>query len=92
MSNLLTGQAQEVAVTGVTSDRRPVTCGVPQGAILGPVLLKLLINSLNAGLEGILSKLADDTKLGGAVLGGQKGPAESPGQMTGLGNHQLCEV
>lgn len=44
-------------------------------------------------IKGILSKFVNDNKMGGALdsLQGQ-GTAERPGQIRGLGNHQLYQV
>ena len=59
----LSNREQCVEVNGVRSDFLPVSCGVPQGSILGPQLFLLYINDLCISVNCDLSLYADDSAL-----------------------------
>ena len=67
--NYLQGREQCVAIGGCKSAHRPVTSGVPQGSILGPLFFVLFINDMMECVsEGTnIALYADDTKLWRAI-------------------------
>jgi retron-type reverse transcriptase len=60
----LTNRKQKCFVNGNFSDSCPITCGVPQGCIIGPLLFLVYINDLLECLnEGLPRMYADDTNI-----------------------------
>ena len=57
----LGGRVQAVEISGVFSELRSVTCGVPQGSILGPLLFLIYVNDMKAAFNCLL--YADDSAL-----------------------------
>ena len=58
---------QRVGVKGFWLGWRRVLSGIPQGSVLGPVLVLVFIDDLEEGLRSEVLKFADDTKIFGRV-------------------------
>ena len=65
IKSYLSGRTQSVSIDGSSSESLPVTSGVPQGSILGPLLFIIFINDIfmevTPGTD--ISLYADDTKI-----------------------------
>lgn len=64
LKSYLTNRHQIVKIQNHQSELKAITCGVPQGSILGPLLFLIYINNINElGLKGDITLYADDTSL-----------------------------
>ena len=63
LRNFLTNRKQRVVIRGIHSDWSPVTSGVPQGTILGPILFLINVNDIPEVVKSTIKLFADDTKI-----------------------------
>ena len=59
-SSLLHCRRQRVVINGASSSWAPVTSGVPQGTVIGPILFLIYINDIQRGISSKMRLFADD--------------------------------
>ncbi len=65
----MTGRRQRVTYDGEKAEWSVVESGIPQGAVLRPVLFVLFINDLPSVVQSIMKIFADDIKVYNCVKG-----------------------
>ena len=63
IKSFLAGRTQRVIVEDVASDTAPVTSGVPQWSVLGPLLFLIYINDLPSKVNSTARLFAEDCLL-----------------------------
>ena len=63
IASFLSDRQQSVVLDGSTSSAKPISAGVPQESILGPILFLMFINDWASHLENDIHLFADDSTL-----------------------------
>ena len=59
----MSDRSQKTLANNMTSDSLNITCGVPQGSVLGPLFFLIYINDMQEALRSNIKLYADDTIL-----------------------------
>ena len=62
-ASYLTDRCQYVHFETNSSSRQVISCGVPQGSILGPLLYLIFVNDIHKSCDSNILSFADDTTL-----------------------------
>ena len=62
-TDYLKNRSQAVVLKGTKSSYLPISAGVPQGSVLGPLLFLVYINDIANDIESIIKLFADDTSM-----------------------------
>ena len=57
------GRQPLIDVSGIFSSQANITCGIPQGSVLGPLLFLIYANSMSAVVKNKLLLYADDSAI-----------------------------
>ncbi len=68
IENWLSNTKQMIVINRTALDWVPITSGVLQGSVLGPVLFIIYISDIDVGPNNFIAKFADDTKIGNSVI------------------------
>ena len=67
LNSYLSQRKQTLTINNSKSKQGDITCGVPQGSVLGPLLFLIYINDMNVAVKSsIIHHFADDTNLLGS--------------------------
>ena len=75
IESFLSDRKQRVVLGNQKSNWQPVTSGIPQGSVLGPILFTIFINDIPEVVESLMKLFADDAKIFKAIeWSGQRRP------------------